>query len=213
MLGTPLALSHVAIVIGGIILQFVINGFGSLFVAAFTATNKLYGLLESSAISFGFATATYMGQNWGARNLKRIRKGMQSAMKLSAVFAVSISVSMLLFGRYLLMLFISNADGNASQVLELAFRYLVVLSVPLIILYALHVYRSAVQGMGNTLVPMAAGLLECVGRVSVALLFPRLRGETGLFFAEPAAWLGSVICVTPAYYIIVNKAQKRSAGR
>lgn len=213
MLGTPLALSHVAIVIGGIILQFVINGFGSLFVAAFTATNKLYGLLESSAISFGFATATYMGQNWGARNLKRIRKGMQSAMKLSAVFAVSISVSMLLFGRYLLMLFISNADGNGSQVLELAFRYLVVLSVPLIILYALHVYRSAVQGMGNTLVPMAAGLLECVGRVSVALLFPRLMGETGLFFAEPAAWLGSVICVTPAYYIIVNKAQKRSAGR
>lgn len=212
-LGTPLALSHVAIVIGGIILQFVINGFGSLFVAAFTAANKLYGLLESSAISFGFATATYVGQNWGARNLQRIRKGMKSAMKLSAVFAISISVGMLLFGRYLLMLFISNAEGNAFQVLELAFRYLMTLSVPLIILYALHVYRSAVQGMGNTTVPMAAGLLECVGRVSVALLFPEFLGETGLFFAEPAAWLGSVICVTPAYYIIVNRAQKRGIQR
>lgn len=203
-LGTPLALSHVAIVIGGIILQFVINGFGSLFIAAFTATNKLYGLLESTAISFGFATATYMGQNWGAGNLERIRMGMRSAMKLAAVFSVSISLLMLAFGKNLLLLFISSSNEDAPRVLDLAYQYLAIMSVTLMILYILHVYRSAIQGMGNTIVPMIAGIMECAGRISVALLLTRVMGEYGLFFAESAAWLGSAACVTPAYYFMVR---------
>ncbi len=204
-LGIPLALSHVAIVFGGIILQFVINGFGSLFIAGFTATNKLYGLLESSAISFGFATATYTGQNFGARNLPRIRSGIRSAMKLAALFAVTISVGMVLFGRYLLMMFISSSDADAPAVLELAYQYLTIMSVTLIILYALHVYRSAIQGMGNTIIPMIAGLLECVGRVSVALFLPRIVGEYGLFFAETTAWLFSAVCVMTAFYVTVHR--------
>ena len=184
-LGTPLALSHVAIVFGGIILQFVINGFGSLFIV--------------------FATATYMGQNFGAGNLQRIRMGMRSAVKLAAVFSVAISVLMLLFGRYLLLMFISSADANAQEVLSLAYQYLAIMSATLPILYALHVYRSAIQGMGNTIIPMIAGLLECVGRVSVAVFLPRAMGEYGLFYAESTAWLCSAVCVSAAYYVLVRK--------
>ena len=204
-LGMPLALSHVAIVFGGIILQFVINGFGSLFIAAFTATNKLYGLLESSAISFGFATATYIGQNFGARNLPRIRSGIRSAMKLAAVFAIAISIAMVVSGRYLLMMFISSSNANAPLVLDLAYQYLTVMSVTLIILYALHIYRSAIQGMGNTVIPMVAGLLECMGRISVALFLPRIMGEYGLFYAETTAWVFSAVCVMSSYYVIVHR--------
>lgn len=211
-LGMPLALSHVAIVAGGIFLQFMINGFGSLFVAAFTATNKLYGLLESSAISIGFATATYIGQNWGARNRGRIQRGIKSAMKLSIVFAVSITIGMLLLGKYLLMMFISSADAHASTVLELSYQYLTIMSVTLIILYALHVYRSALQGMGNTVIPMIAGILECVGRISVAVFLPSIMGEFGLFFAEPTAWLFSAVCVTISYHVLVSKLPVRDGA-
>ncbi|MCI8598743.1 MAG: MATE family efflux transporter [Lachnospiraceae bacterium] len=204
-LGIPLALSHVVIVIGGVILQFVINGFGSLFIAAFTATNKLYGLLESSAISFGFATATYMGQNWGAKNLQRIKDGMKSAIKLAAIFSITISITMLLFGKYLLMMFISSSNVNAPKVLEMAYQYLAIMSLTLIILYALHIYRSAIQGIGNTIVPMVAGFLECVGRVSVALILPNIIGESGLFYAESTAWLFSAVYVIINYYLLTNK--------
>ena len=210
-LGMPLALSHVAIVIGGIILQFVINGFGSLFIAAFTATNKLYGLLECSAISFGFATATYMGQNWGARNPERIRMGMRSSMKLAAAFSIVISIGMLLFGRYLLLMFISSSDANAPRVLDLAYEYLTIMSVTLLILYALHVYRSAIQGIGNTVIPMIGGLLECAGRVSVALFLPKVMGEYGLFFAETTAWLFSAVFVITSYYVMIRRVSASGA--
>lgn len=137
---------------------------------------------------------------------------MRSAMKLAAVFAIAISVGMLLFGKRLLMMFISSSDANAPMVLELAYQYLTIMSATLIILYALHVYRSALQGMGNTMMPMIAGLLECVGRVSVAVFLPRVMGEFGLFFAESTAWLFSAICVTISYYALVNKRSGRKAA-
>ena len=60
-----------------------INGYGFLFVAGFTATNKLYGLLEMAAISYGYAIVTYVGQNLGAGKIDRIRKGVRSSMPVS----------------------------------------------------------------------------------------------------------------------------------
>ncbi len=204
-LGTPLALSHVAIVIGGIYLQFMINGFGSNLVAGFTATNKINGLLESSAISFGFATATYMGQNWGAKKVDRIKQGLRSALMLAISFAIGIAVLMIAFGKNILMLFIDASDANAPIVLDLAYQYLTILCSTLVILYVLHVYRSSIQGMGNTIIPMISGFLECAGRVSVAFFMPKLIGETGLFWAESVAWLFSASFLVFSYYKHFNK--------
>lgn len=65
-LGMPMAVQNMIISIGGMILQSIVNGFGVVFVAGFTATNKLYGLLEIAAVSMGFAVSTYAGQNLGA---------------------------------------------------------------------------------------------------------------------------------------------------
>lgn len=199
-LGLPLALQHVVIAVGGMVLQSVINSFGFLFVAGFTATNKLYGMLESSAISFGFSTSTYMAQNWGAKRVDRLEKGIKSAVRLSVLVAVAISALMIIFGKSILGLFISTADAGAAQVLDIAYRYLLIMSALLFILYLLHTYRSALQGLGNTVAPMVSGFIEFAMRVGVALALPPLLGELGLFFAEPAAWAGAAVLVIIVYY-------------
>lgn len=80
-LGFPLALQHILIAVGGMVLQSVINPYGVELVAGFTATNKLYGLLESSAISFGFAITTYMAQNYGAGRMDRVRLGIRAGRR------------------------------------------------------------------------------------------------------------------------------------
>lgn len=56
-----------------------VNGYGFLFVAGFTATNKLYGILEMAAISYGYAIVTYVGQNLGAGEIGRIKKAFGQA--------------------------------------------------------------------------------------------------------------------------------------
>lgn len=73
-LGAPILFQDVIISVGGLAVQFVINGYGFLFVAGFTATNKLYGVLEMAAISYGYAIVSYVGQNLGAGKIDRIKK-------------------------------------------------------------------------------------------------------------------------------------------
>ncbi len=66
-LGIPTGLQMSMITLGGMVLQSVLNGFGVVFVAGYTAANKLYGILESASVAFGYAMTAYMGQNRGAR--------------------------------------------------------------------------------------------------------------------------------------------------
>ena len=65
-LGAPISAQNAVIAIGGMIVQTVVNGMGVSFIAGYTATNKLYGLLEIAAVSYGYAISTYAGQNLGA---------------------------------------------------------------------------------------------------------------------------------------------------
>ncbi len=199
-LGFPLAFQHVVIAGGGMVVQSVINSFGFIFVAGFTATNKLYGMLESSAVSFGFSTSTYMAQNWGANLMDRIEKGLKSAVKLSLFVSIPISVLALFFGTNLLGMFISASEADATQVLAVAYQYLTTLSLPLVVLYLLFTYRSALQGLGNTIAPMISGIIEFIMRVGIALLLPMLIGSFGIFFVEPAAWLGAAVYLIIMYY-------------
>ena len=75
-LGVPVSLQNALISIGGMIVQAVVNPMGVAFIAGYTATNKLYGLLELAAISYGNAISVFAGQNWGARRYARIRQGL-----------------------------------------------------------------------------------------------------------------------------------------
>ena len=75
----------------------------------------------------------------------------------------------------------------------------------LCILYFLYVYRSALQGLGNTLIPMLSGIVEFFVRIGVALLLPLVMGTDGIFYAEIAAWTGAAVLLAASYYISVKK--------
>lgn len=212
-LGSPMALQNVIISVGGMIVQFVVNGFGVLFIAGFTATNKLYGVLEVAATSYGYAMITYVGQNLGAGKIDRIRKGMRAALGVAMVTAVAIGVAMLVFGKFILGWFISGTPQEVEQTMQVAYFYLAVMSVCLPILYVLHVTRSAIQGMGNTVLPMVSGIAEFLMRALTAVLLPLAVGETGIFFAEVMAWAGADVILVISYVKTVKKYAREIRDR
>lgn len=118
---TPLAIQNLIISVGGLTVQYVVNGFGFLFVAGFTASNKLYGVLEIAAVSYGYAITTYVGQNLGAKKYQRIRKGVHSGTYMALLTSVVISGVMVLFGRNILSLFVSGEPEQIRQVLDIYF--------------------------------------------------------------------------------------------
>lgn len=198
-LGLPLALQNGIISIGGMIVQFVINSYGFIFVAGFTATNKLYGLLETAAISYGYALTTFNAQNYGAKEYQRIKDGVRISVLVSIITAIVIGLIMIVFGRNILMLFISGSKDVVIKVLEVAYHYLFIMAVCLPILYVLHTYRNALQGLGNTFIPMCSGIVELIMRVTVALLLPLLIGQEGIFYAEIVAWSGAALLLYISY--------------
>lgn len=200
LLGAPAAAQNIVIGAGGLAVQRVINGYGSVFIAGFTATNKLYGLMEMAGISFGASIAAYTGQNYGAREKKRIRDGVRSGALLSSLAALMIAAALFFAGKTALSLFVDPGEQLIGQVLNVAQRYLNFMLAALVILYLLYVYRSALQGMGDTLTPMVSGMAELTMRVSAVLILPRFLGQDGVFFAEPAAWLAAEVILMLTYW-------------
>lgn len=207
-LGLPLAFQNAIICVGGMIVQTVVNGFGMLFIAGFTAANKLYGVLEIAATSYGYAVVTYTGQNLGAGKYDRIKQGVRSALVVAVFTSAVISACMLIFGREILGLFISGTPEEIEGALQIGYRYLSIMSYCLVTLYFLYVYRSALQGLGDTIMPMLSGVAEFVMRTGTALLLPVLMGSDGIFYAEIAAWMGADVILITAYYLRIRRLDK-----
>ena len=207
-LGSPMARQNAIIAIGGMIIQGVVNGYGVAFIGGFTATNKLYGVLEIAATSYGYAMITYVGQNLGAGKIGRIRRGMRCAVTVAIATSVVIAAVMLIFGSGIVGAFISGTPEEVAQATQVAYTYLAIMSVCLPVLYILHVTRSAVQGMGNTVLPMVSGIAEFVMRTGGVLLLPAVLGETGIFVAEVLAWAGADMILIPSYFITMRKISK-----
>ncbi len=207
-LGAPLGLQNGIIGVGGLAVQYAVNSFGFVFLAGFTASNKLYGLIEMAAVAYGFAVSTYAGQNLGARKIHRIRQGLRAAVLIGLATSLAITVSMIFAGKSIISIFLSGEPKVIEEAMRVAYNYLLFLCVPLFILYFLHIYRSALQGMGDTFRPMISGFVELIMRVGVALILPRLIGENGVFLCEGAAWVGAIAILIPSYYIRIRKEGK-----
>lgn len=205
-LGAPIAAKNTVVSIGSMAIQIIVNGFGMSFIAGFTAANKLYGMLEIAAISYSYAAATYVGQNYGAERYDRIKSGMKAATVLAIVTAAVIGVFMLIFGRSITMLFISaDSPQMMAAAGDTAYLYLACMSVCLPILYLLYVYQAALQGTGRTYASIVSGMIQLVLRVGISVIIGMTGFENGIFLAEVLAWCGSTIYLVTKYFRSVHK--------
>ena len=133
---------------------------------------------------------------------------MRAALLMAVATSAVISILMLVFGRSILSLFVSGEPDVVQQVLDVAYAYLSILAYMLCILYFLHIYRSALQGMGDTVRPMISGVMELAMRILVVMTLPKVLGELGIFLAEPAAWLGADALLIPSYYLLLRRQKQ-----
>ena len=203
--GIPLAIQYVIIHLGGMIVQSTINDQGSSFVAGYTAVNKLYGLLECTAISLGAAFTTYASQNYGAGNYLRVRRGVKVAMALAVGVALVLLAIVLPLRELLPQLFIDMGEAGAADAIDVAARYLTNMILSLPILYLVYVHRNNLQAIGNSTWSLVSGIAEAVSRVVMAKLFFDIAGVQIMFYIEPVAWLMAWLFVLVPYYFYQKK--------
>ena len=98
-------------------------------------------------------------------------------------------------------------EEEISQTLAIAYHYLSIMSVCLPILYILYVFRSTLQGLGDTVSPMLSGIAEFVMRTGCVLLLPLWLGAEGIFYAEVLAWTGADLVLIPSCIWALKKDQ------
>lgn len=204
-LGFPLAVQYIIIHLSGIVVQSTVNTQGSSFIAGYTAINKIYGLLECTAISLGNTFTTFTSQNYGAGNFKRVRSGVNTAMLLSLGAAVVIMAIVLPLNRFLPMVFIDASEAGAAQALEVASRYLIYMTLGLPMLYLVYVHRNSLQAIGISSWSLISGIAEAVVRVFIAKVLFSVVGIHTLYYIEPAAWLVAWLFVLVPYYYYQKK--------
>jgi Na+-driven multidrug efflux pump len=205
MLALPIALQYIVLSLGGIVLQSTVNVQGSVFVAGYTATTKLYGLLEAVSIALGMAFATFTAQNYGAGNFSRIKKGVYVSSLLCFLFALLFGALVLFLGEGLLSLFLDKGDPATPLALPIALRFLHILGAFLFVLYLIHIFRNVLQSMGISHWSLLSGFSECVVRILMAKVLILPFSTDALFFAEPAAWLGALLTVCIPYFFYQRK--------
>ena len=208
-LGFPMAAQNGIIAIGGMIITTVVNGYSVPFIGGFTTSNTLYGVLEIAATSYGYALITFAGQNLGAGKIDRIRQGTKCAVWVALATSAVIGAVMIVFGRGIVAAFISGTPSEVEAATQVAYVYLAIMSGCLPILYILHVTRSAIQGMGNTVLPMVSGIAEFIMRTGGVLLLPALMGENGIFVAEVSAWAGADLILIPSYFLVLSRLMRK----
>lgn len=205
ILGIPVALMNSVTAVGVMVLQVVVNGYGAVYVAGYSAGSRVIVILEQVGNTFGFAIATYAGQNLGANKIDRIREGVRNTNVILGVINIALGVLVVLFGKQLLALIVS---GGETEVISIGYQYLVVTSLLLWVLGLLFVYRSTLQAIGDTFIPMISGIVEFVARIGAVIILSSLLGFLAIPAAEVAAWIMATIILMITYYYRIRKFEE-----
>lgn len=205
-IGLPMALQFSITAIGTIIVQTVLNTFGSTVIASYTAANKVESLVTQPFNAMGMTMATYGAQNMGTNDLDRIRKGVRSANVMSAVYSVVIYGVAVVLMPYIVPLFVSE---NVSAVLGYAAIYMKISGAFYIPLGMIFIFRNILQGCGFSFVPMMGGVVELVSRLVTALIAAYFQSFEGICIANISAWFTTGIYLLIGYILIMHRLLKR----
>ncbi len=208
-MGIPMGLQFSITAIGTMIVQGAINLFGSAYIAGFSAAGKIQNVVTTAFVAFGATIATFAGQNRGAGRMDRVRQGVL----ITQIMVIACSVAGILvvnvFGPQLVGLFV---DTGSPEVEESAMLYFKAVSWCYPMLGSIFIYRNALQGLGNGLVPMLGGVFELAARwIGVALLAGPM-GYLGVCLTDPAAWIAALIPLVPFFVYWMKKYPVKAAA-
>lgn len=200
-LGVPMALQFSMIAISCMGLQAVVNSFGSVAVAAFTATSRIEQLVHQPYTSLGTALATFTGQNYGAKKTDRIKEGFVKSTWMMLTMSILLLILMQFGGRAIVSLFVPDLD-----VIEMGSRGLKITSFFYAVLGMIYVTRGTQNGLGDATFAFINGIVEVIARIILPAFLVSLPvfGVWGIWWSAGLVWfVSAVFCFWR--YISYNK--------
>lgn len=198
--GLPTGLQNTVISISNVLVQSGINGFGATAMAGFGAYLKVDGFNILPVLSFSMAATTFVGQNYGAGKIDRVKKGMWITLGMVTLYTIVTGTLLLTFSHQIIRLF--SADTAVIAYGADAMKYFCPFYFVLGILNCL---AGTVRGTGKTMPPMIIMLISmCIFRIFwIQLALPRIGTIEGIYMLYPVSWaIGAAMMVL---YTILGK--------
>jgi len=164
-----------------------INSFGVLVMAAYTAVVKIDSFAYMPVQDFGNAFSTFIAQNKGANKQKRIHTGIRSAVKIITIYCVLITVLVLIFAKPLMRIFI---DAHETEILRIGMQYLAIVSTFYVLIGYLFMFYGLFRGLGKSEISIILTIVSLGTRVVLAYALSSIpsNGILGIWWAIPIGW-------------------------
>ena len=209
--GMSMGLMSCFVSAGSVILQSGINGLGYLTIAAHTAARRLYQFFNMPFTAMMQTIGTFVSQNFGAEQPVRVRRAVRYAYLYSACMTLVISTVVWGFAPELLRIV---SGSREAEVLTCGTRYLRVVAPCYVLLAVLNITRTSLQAIGNKLLPVAASVMELIGKILFTAYFvPRLQ-YTAVIICEPVIWCFMTAELLAAFWLnpfVKSGREKRAA--
>ena len=209
MLGLPAGVTQALFSMSAIVVQGLTNSLGTAVIAANVAIMRVDGFAMMPNFTFGTASTTFVGQNIGARQIERARQGIRDLLKLALITSGVLVACILLFGRYLIMLFTDTEDVITIGIYGLRW-----LSLGYIAFAVSQVLQGAMRGAGETMIPMWISIIATIViRLPLAYLLAYMTRSEAWPNGNPQALFASLLISWLLSMVMTVIAHRKGAWR
>jgi putative MATE family efflux protein len=188
----PTVLQQSMVSIGMLLIQTVVNRFGSVFLAGYTAACRIDGMAIVPMVNAGNATSTFVAQNMGAGKSERVKKGYHVGLAMAMGIGLAIGILMRICGDTFIGFFMD--ETTAAESIAVGVQYISVVSMFYFVMGAMNVTSSVLRGSGDMRWFMSVTLINLITRVTLTYLFADATAGMIIMWANPIGWtLGFLI--------------------
>ena len=192
-------------------MQSAFNTFDSIAVGAITAASRFQGIITQGMFSVGQTMAAYAGQNYGARNMQRVRDGVKAALKIYIVYSVLAAVLAILLVPHVLWIFF-DTEVDVSLYIPWAMPYIIECAVCYFFLAMIFIYRHSIQSVGYASIAMILGFVELGARMITSFYSIAVHNYYIAVASDPFAWAMAGLAGMVISRFIFKKIEARWAA-
>ena len=206
--GIPMALQYSITASGTVIMQAAFNVYDSVAVTAITAASKFQGIITQGMFTVGQTMAAYAGQNYGARNMGRIKEGIKAALKIYVVYSIIAALLAVFLVPHVLWIFF-DAEVDVSIYIPWARIYIIECAVCYFFLAMIFIYRHTIQSVGYASIAMVLGFVELAARMLTSFYSISVHNYYIAVASDPLAWIAAGLCAMLIARSIFKKIEAR----
>lgn len=201
-LAIPSIIQQSTITIGQILVQSVVNSFGTEILAGFTSAFRVESLIIVPLTSLGNSISSYTSQNIGAGKKNRISKGLRSSLIIVGFICLFICIYISLYYKSIIGAFMNKASSRLAY--ETGYSYLSFIAFFFVLVGSKQVVDGVLRGLGDVRIFTISNIINLSIRVSLSMIFAPIIGISMVWYSVPLGWLANLV-ISSIYYFYLKK--------